>query len=75
MSRGRSKEGCEDAGVRCRPRVNLDEEKQRESVKERTRQGKGRKESPLADYVPSPPRSFTPAMFFLLLPLFFHDHR
>lgn len=24
--------------------------------------------SPLADYVPNPPRSFTPAMFFLLLP-------
>lgn len=55
--------GLRGHGGVCRPRVNLDEEKQRGSEEE----GKGG-ESPLADYVPSPPRSFTPAMFFLLLP-------
>lgn len=50
------------------PRVNLDEEKQRGSKEEGTRREGEGDESPLADYVPSPPRSFTPAMFFLLLP-------
>lgn len=44
-------------------------ETEREREEEGTRRGEERRESPLADYVPSPPRSFTPAMFFLLLSL------
>lgn len=68
MSRGRTKEGWE--GTRG---CILAEGEFGRGETERERGGgketKGEESSPLADYVPSPPRSFTPAMFFLPLPL------
>lgn len=69
MSRGLSKEGCVSAeGEFGRGET----ERERGDGKETGEEG-GREveeeNSPLADYVPSPPRSFTPAMFFLHLPL------
>lgn len=73
MSRVRTKEGWEDIeGVRKGGFIPAEGEFGRGET-ERERGGgnetKGEESSPLADYVPNPPRSFTPAMFFLLLPL------
>lgn len=61
MSRAGSRRVEGGLQAAARVRVNLDDEREGEGER-------GERESPLADYVPNPPSSFTPAIFFLPVP-------